>query len=179
LKRILPPTIQAGVTLDRSVTRQDYPAPEWALNVYLRGPSTINLAGAQDGVGFRITKNAETTGAWVAGIYAYVARATRTADGAVEQLEDGQVEILADMTAVADGTDLRSDAEKVLDSIEAVIAKRATRDQERYKINERELWRTPIQELLRLRNVYRVEVRRERAKARGMSLWGPALRVRM
>lgn len=168
------------MTLDRCIPPlQDYPAPDWVLNVHLRGPATLNLAADVDGAGFRLLKTAADTAQWTAGTYAYAVRVSRAADGTVEQVESGQVEVLADPLTIADGTDLRSDAEKVLESIEAVIAKRATRDQERYKINDRELWRTPLADLLKLRNTYRAEVRRERANKRGASVWGPALRVRM
>jgi hypothetical protein len=54
----------------------------------------------------------------------------------------------------------------------AVIEGRATRDQERYRINNRELQRTPISDLIRLRDRYREEARRERAAAKGQSLLG-------
>ncbi len=60
-----------------------------------------------------------------------------------------------------------------------MIEKRASRDQERYTINNRELWRTPMRDLLLLRDTYRVEVRKEELKARGQTPWGPAVRVRI
>ena len=49
-----------------------------------------------------------------------------------------------------------------LDAIEAVIENRATLDQERYRINDRELWRTPVTELIKLRQRYRAEVQAEK-----------------
>jgi hypothetical protein len=54
--------------------------------------------------------------------------------------------------------------------LEAVIEGRASLDQERYRINNRELYRTPMETLIKLRNQYRAEVSRERAKASGKSL---------
>ena len=53
--------------------------------------------------------------------------------------------------------------QRTLEAIEAVIEKRASIDQERYKINNRELWRTPIPELLVMRDRYRSELRRLKA----------------
>lgn len=176
MKDILPATIQAGVTLERCVAFADYPAPDWVLTALLRGPSVINLAADADGTGHKFTKLAADTTSWAPGVYSYVVRATNAGD--VRQLETGTLEILRDLAAIDAATDLRTHAQRTLDAIQAVIEKRATRDQERYTINNRELWRTPIGDLLKLRDTYRAEVRRERAASRGKSLWGPAARVR-
>ncbi|MEG2431803.1 MAG: hypothetical protein RSB25_09135, partial [Acinetobacter sp.] len=60
-----------------------------------------------------------------------------------------------------------------------VIEGRASLDQERYRINNRELYRTPMETLIRLRNQYRAEVGREQAKASGKSLFGRVVRVKL
>lgn len=177
MTRALPQTIAAGVTFERAITLADYPAPGWVLTAHLRGAAAINMTAAADGTGHKFNVNAATTGAWTAGVYAYVIRATNGAD--VRQVESGQVEVLPDLAATTAPHDPRTHAQRTLEAIEAVLEKRATRDQERYTINNRELWRTPIADLLRLRDVYRAEVRREQAAASGKSLWGPAVRVRM
>lgn len=177
MKYILPPTIQAGATFEACAALAAYPAPDWALNAYLRGPSVINLAAAADGAGHKFTQDAATTAGWAAGIYSYVVRASK--GGEVFQVEAGTLEIAADLATQAEPGDVRTHAQRTLDAIEAVIEKRATKDQERYTINNRELWRTPIADLLKLRNTYRAEVRSERAKARGKSLWGAAVKVRL
>lgn len=157
-----------------------YPAPDWVLTAHLRGPAVINLTAAPDGAGHKFTADATTTAGWVPGVYSYALRATNGAD--VRQLEANTLEVLEDLVAVAAPGDSRGHAQRVLDAIEAVIEKRATRDQERYTIEgqngRRELWRTPIADLLKLRDVYRAEVRREKAAACGKSLWGPAVKVR-
>lgn len=175
MKQILPPTIAAGLTFERCVTLADYPAPTWVLSAHLRGPAAINMTAAADGTGHKFSEDAATTAAWGAGVYSYVVRVT---DGtAVHQVEAGQLEVLPDLAAITAPYDGRSHARRTLDAIEAVLEKRATRDQERYTINNRELWRTPLADLLKLRDTYRAEVRREEAAARGKSLWGPAVRV--
>lgn len=180
MKYILPPTIAAGVTFERCATLADYPAPTWVLTAHLRGPAVIDLTATADGLAHEFTVLASATSAWVAGVYQYVLRATNGAD--VRQVEAGQLEITADLVAAANPSDLRTHARRVLDAIEAVLEKRATLDQERYVIEgangRRELWRTPMGDLLKLRDTYRAEVRREDAAARGKSLWGPAVRVR-
>lgn len=176
MKRILPPTIAAGVDFERCVTLAGYSAPVWEATAHLRGPGNIDMTAVPNGMGHRFNVPASETTDWPAGVYHYAVRVT---DGdAIREVETGRVEILADLAAVSAPTDLRSHARRTLDAIEAVLEKRASRDQERYTINNRELWRTPIGDLLKLRDTYRAEVRKEDAAAAGKSLWGPAVRVR-
>ena len=78
-----------------------------------------------------------------------------------------------DIAQLAAGHDARSHVQRVLDAIEAVLEKRATLDQEQYRINNRELRRTPIADLLKLRDRYRMELQRAKA-ARNGTLFGVA-----
>lgn len=173
---IIPAKISAGVNFDSLATLTAYPAPDWVLSALLRGPSTIDLVASAEGSQHRFVANGAATKDWTPGVYRYSLRATQGDD--VEQIDSGTVEILADVADIVDGTLLVSHARKVLDAIEAVLEKRATQDQQKYVINNRELWRTPIQDLLLLRSTYRAEVRREDSARCGCNLWGPAAQVR-
>lgn len=172
-----PAKFSAGLTLDRLVTSTAYPAPEWALSVLLRGPSSIDLEATAEGEKHRFKATATQTAAWVPGVYAFALRATNT-DGDVAELERGTFTVLPDINGIATGDDQRTQARRTLDAINAVIEKRASQDQQRYVINNRELWRTPIADLLALRDRFLAEVRREENAACGRSQWGPAVRVR-
>lgn len=173
----LPAKIGAGLTFSRLLTLTAYPATEWALTVALRGPSSINLTGQAEGTQYRLQASAATTASWSPGVYWYTMRATRGAE--VVEVESGQLEILPDLAAEGTEYDGRTHAERTLAAIQAVIEKRATLDQERYRINNRELYRTPIADLLKLRDLYRAEVRREQAAKCGRSLFGATVRVRL
>lgn len=83
------------------------------------------------------------------------------------------------MAAVTGQVDTRSHAKKTLEALEAVIEGRATLDQERYRLNNRELFRTPLDTLIKLRNQYRAEVSREIAKTSGKSIFGKVVRVKL
>ena len=61
----------------------------------------------------------------------------------------------------ADTADPRSHAKITLDAVEAVIEGRATKDQENYSIAGRSACRTPVADLLSLRDYYRTEFLRE------------------
>jgi hypothetical protein len=143
----------------------------------LRGPAALDLLAAREGARHVWRVSAAETSQWIAGEYAYTIRATNDAD--VLEVEAGRVRILPDLARVAMGFDGRSLNRIALDNIEAVLAKRATLDQERYRINNRELYRTPIAELLRLRGHYVQQVAREDAKRRGKSLFGRQIKVVM
>ena len=172
----LPDKIGAGLTFDRLVTLTAYPAPDWTLAVLLRGKSAIDLTATAEGTQHRLTADATVTAGWAPGDYWFTVRATRGAE--VVEVEQGQLTITPNLAA-AETFDGRTHAQRCLESIEAVLEKRATLDQERYRINNRELYRTPVAELMKLRDLYRAEVRRERAAAGGKSLFGAAVRVRL
>ncbi len=172
---IFPTSISAGLTLDRTTTQTAYPAPAWTLSAVLRGPSQINLTSEPADVSHRFLVAASETGEWSPGDYWYSVRAT---DGTtVVEVEAGQITIKPDLASISATHDGRNHVQRVLDAIEAVLERRATQDQEKYKINNRELWRTPLSELLVLRDRYRSELRRMKAAAKG-GLFDQAVRVR-
>lgn len=160
------------------VTLAAYPAPDWSLSVILRGVSVIDLDATPDGEQHSITADAATTAEWEAGQYWYSVRATSAADGSVQQVEEGTLQIMPDLSAAGASYDGRNHVEKTLEALEAVIEGRASKDQERYRINNRELYRTPIGELLKMRAQYKAELARIRAAAKGSSLLGRPVRVR-
>lgn len=172
---IFPASISAGLTFDNTAILTAYPAPDWALSAAIRGPSVIDLAAETVDTNHRFLVSAAETAEWTPGVYSYSVRATR--DGDVVEVEEGQITIKPNMAALEAGHDGRHHVQKVLDNIEAVLEKRATIDQEHYKINNRELWRTPIADLLVLRDRYRSELRRMNSVRNG-GLFNQAVRVR-
>lgn len=166
----IPDSITAGTTLSFTVALTAYPPPDWSLSLLLRGPQAHDLTSTQDGTLHAFGVSAVDSAGWPPGAYWYSLRAT---DGAeVHEVETGTLNVAADLAAVSTDYDGRSHAEKVLEAIEAVIEGRATKDQDSYRINNRELRRTPISQLLKLRDVYRQEVRRARAAKRGRDTLG-------
>ena len=172
---IFPSKTSAGLTFDRTTTLTAYPATDWQLSAALRGPGAINLTAQAVGDAHQFLVPASETADWEPGDYWYSVRATR--DGTVVEVEAGQIKITPDLATLDAGHDGRDHVRRVLDSIEAVLEKRATLDQQSYKINNRELARTPIPELLILRDRYRSELRRMMAARKG-GLFDQAVRVR-
>lgn len=170
-----PSHASAGLTFDRTVILTAYQAPVWQLSAVLRGPGSIDLAASAVGNNHRFRAEAADTAQWAPGVYWYSLRATNGVD--VVEVEASEITIKPDLAGATAGHDGRVHVERVIAAIEAVLEKRATLDQERYKINNRELWRTPISELLVLRDRYRSELRRMKALARG-GLFDNAVRIR-
>lgn len=171
---IFPSSISAGLTFNRPATLTAHPAPDWQLAAVLRGAGAIEITAEADGTGHRFLVPATETATWVPGDYWYSIRASK--DGEVVEVESGQITVKPDLASLDAGHDGRAHVQRVLDAIEAVLEKRATIDQERYSINNRELWRTPIPQLLELRDRYRSELRRMKAARKG-GLFNQAVRV--
>lgn len=174
---ILPSTIGAGVNFSACAWRAQFSGADWALTLLLRGPAVIDLTANRDGARHVWDIAGGLTKDWTPGEYAYAIRATNGED--IVEVESGRVRIVPDLAAMPAGDDGRSPNRIALDAIEAVIAKRATQGQERYRINNRELYRTPIVDLLKLRAHYLERVAREQAQAQGRALFGQQVKVVM
>jgi len=172
----IPAQITAGLSFTAALAVPDRPAPAWNITLHLRGPSQINMTAAPDGTGHLFSEPAVTTTDWAPGTYWWTLRATDGHD--TLELATGDIAVVADLVNAPAGYDGRSDNEKALEAIEAVLGKRATMDQERYRINNRELYRTPIADLIKLRDFYAKRVARDKRKASGRSSsWGRPVRV--
>jgi hypothetical protein len=169
----IPNTVSAGLSFTANVADADHPVPAWEYVLYLRGPKTIDLTADATGV---ITADTSVTANWLAGQYWYSLRAISGTN--VAELETGSLTVEPNFLALPEGYDGRSQDEIALEAIDSVIAKRATLDQQRYTINNRELWRFPIGDLLKLRSVLSARVARERRRKCGAASFGRPVYVR-
>ena len=171
---LLPQNITAGLTFRHEIKLPHFRAPDWSLVLLLRGPSAIDVLSvpAADGTSHLLQAPASVTADWAPG--AYTASLRRASGADLFEVEALVINVVADITTLEAGHDPRSHAQRVLDSINAVIEGRATKDEKSYRINNRELHRTPMADLLKLQEVYRARVRRERNK--GMTGFGRPIR---
>ena len=171
----VPATATAGLTFLFDPRLCDYPATQWSAKLLLRGPASIDLDAADDG-SQTFTVDSTTTVAWLAGNYWYSLRVQSATE--TREVENGQIEFLPDFASLPVGYDGRTQNEIALDAIVAVLAKRATQDQQRYTIGDRELWRVPVIDLIKLRSYYSTAVRNERAAKSGIRRFGRPVIVR-
>lgn len=145
----------------------------------ISGGDPITLTATFASGEYLVEISAATTVNYAAGTYAYVALITRDSDD--ERVRIGYGSVVVKPDPATSTADTRSHARITLDAIEAVIQNRATQDQMAYTINGRELQRTPIPDLLKLRDVYKAEVRKEdmAEKVRKGMNTGSQIKVRM
>jgi hypothetical protein len=145
----------------------DYPIATYSLKYSARledsGSTEIEITATESGSDYIIEVGQSTTAAYTAGVYHWQAYITRTSDSERVTVDSGTWEVIANRDAAT--SDPRNHVKKVLDAIESVIEGRASKDQEAYSIQGRSLSRTPIAELVALRDKYRAEwVREQRAE---------------
>lgn len=170
-----PAVITAGSTVRwyQAVADSDFaPGGSYSLVVYLTGASVRTLTATNDSGRWLVTlpaAGASGSGGLTPGGYQWHAYAETGSGDAIarELVASGRVSVLANpVSAVAQQTH----AEKVLAAIEAVIENRATADVQSYTIGGRSLTKMTPEQLLHWRNVYRAEVRKERAGGRSPSV---------
>ncbi len=130
------------------------------------GSVEIEITAAASGDDYLVEVSQSDTASYAPGTYRWQAYITRNSDSERIVIGSGRFEVKANRDEAT--TDPRSHVKKVIESIEAVIEKRASQDQMSYTINGRTLARTPIEDLIKLRKKYKaeytLELRKERIK---------------
>jgi len=134
------------------------------------GSQTRAIAATKNGADFSISAS---TVDWTAGLYVWQAWATYP-DATKAIIATGNVDVEA---ALAVG-DLRSVARKNVEAIEAMLSNNAGEGVRRYRINNRELERYSVAELMKLLSYWRERMKREERVAAGRSSLGPRISVR-
>lgn len=159
--------IVAGETLNYRAVAASYPASAgWVVTLYLNpraGGTATSVASTADGDDHLLQVAAATTAGWAPGWWAWETWAAL--GGERYRLEAGQLQVVAGLIGAAAGTDTRSDAEKALAAVTAMLAGKAGSGVESYRINGRELRSYPLPDLLRLQQQLRRDVQAEQTAA--------------
>lgn len=159
----------AGDTLRFVTSVPDYPATDGYTLTYRlvrrdAAGTVITITAAPSGSDYDINELPATTATWAAGKYTWAAYASKALER--HTVDQGEIEIKADPGVVTAPYDNRSHAAKVLAAIEAVLEGRAAVDQQEITLAGRSLKLTPVADLIKLRQLYKNEVRAEEAAAR-------------
>ena len=140
----------------------DYPATLWTLTYkFVNAAGNIAVMADADGDDYTVNLAAAVTLTYIPGQYTWVGKVADIATGLeIHTVLAGSTEVLQDITGSNSG-DLRSWAAIALENVEAVIANRATVDQEAYSIQGRSLSRTPLNDLIAFRKYLQGEVAKE------------------
>ncbi len=133
----------------------------WALHYVLHGPQVIEIAAIEDGDAYRVEIAASTTRDWASGKYRWAAYVIGPGDQRYT-IETGSI-IIAPNLLLAEPSDVRSHAQRMLELIQAALEKRIPRDEQSYEIDGQRLDRIPVERLMELRRTYRREASRERS----------------
>ena len=140
-----------------------YPTSSWALTYHFRGVGQgFDVVGTANGIKFELSALASQTNGCVAGKYAYQAFVTKNTEKIL--VDEGLVLVHPSLASVAANAtfDGRSNAQKILDAIDAMVQGKATLDQQAYQIGNRQLSRIPIPDLIVLRDKYQRIVSEEK-----------------
>ena len=153
------PRLRAG---DRAAW--SYPVGAYAgytLAYCLTGPAAFEIPVTEAAGVFTAALSSAITRALAPGQYIWILTATK--NGERDTLAQGVVDVDPDIAGVTAPIDLRTHARRVLDAIESVLEGRASSDAAQITIANRHIVKTPLPELLTLRDRYKAEVTREDA----------------
>lgn len=161
----------AALTIGETLTIRQTVADATAVEARLGGPTTSTQALALES-GDTWSANIATA-SFQPGEYVVQVWAT---------LSDGRIGIVSTepltvRAPLATG-DMRTDAKRALDAINAMLAGQANEGVRRYRINNRELERYTVDELLKLRSHFAAEVQKENRRNKGLHGLGPRIAVR-
>lgn len=157
-----PTVINAGFSYTWTKSLSDYPASaSWALSYSLvNSVNQYEIASTASGDDHVVSIIKTASAEYAVGSYRLVGYVDDGTDRV--QVYSGDVVVQPDLTKVAD---LRSYAESTLDSIEAMIAKSASRDQQSVMVDGQTLVRRTFTELIVMRDRFKREVAAERRAA--------------
>lgn len=162
-----PMEITAGDHVKWSVYDPEHlPDDGWELRYAIRGPAAIDLISTPDASSHNIDIPGATSAAYAAGSYSW-ARYFRKADGTRETACTGRLTVRPDLVSAVAGFDGSTHAERTLAAIERVIEGRASKGDWETEIDGIRIKKMTVEELIRLRQYYRNEVRVQQAKQRG------------
>lgn len=139
----------------------------YSIIYYLRGQSGgIDIGGADDDGGFIFTITSSQSANLATGNYSYQAFAIKNADKFL--VSEGTLQIKAGLSTIAQNAafDNRTQAEKDLAAVREMISGKASKDVQRYTINNRQLDKIPIPDLIALETRLVERVRQEKRAAR-------------
>jgi len=161
--------IKQGVTYNWRAQIQDYPYPAsegWSLRLVMNpraGGAVITVDSTASGDDHLLQISSAVTATYAAGAYGYEIYAIKA--GEQYDLEAGQLTVMPGLLVAPGGTDTRTDAEKALAAITAMLAGKASSAVESYRIAGRELRSYPLPDLLRLQQQLRRDVDAEKTAA--------------
>jgi len=155
------------------------PADGWVLSyAFVKDGDQQVIASTDNGDGAHlITLTPALSAAFKEGIYHWQ---STLADGTDRyQVTEGRIDVKPDFLNKSNGFDSRSHVKKVLDALNAVIEKKASKDQESITVGDKSIKRLTPSELLKWRSFYQREYTVELQKQRIANGDAPGNKIRV
>lgn len=135
----------------------------WTLKYEFRGPTSLTLTAAANGLGWRTTLSVTNSSALTAGTYYWQAIATKGSPTVTDRIILGTGRLLAvgNLTGVTGVYDGRSQAVQDLAAVQAAIRAISTGGVKSYTIGTRQLTKVDLADLIKLESKLKAEVARE------------------
>lgn len=162
----------SGATESWTECHRSYPSDEWTLSLHLRGSAALDVdATAKEDKTYAIELTAASGDPLTplpVGTFYWQTKVTNIADSTIKKfIDSGSIQVLADLSNPALETfDGRSKAQIMVEAIDAVMTKKATRDQQSFTIGQRTLQRMTPEALIHWRQYYAAIVSAERTQKR-------------
>lgn len=157
-----PIRIQAGDTLTWKKSLTDYPASDgWILHYrIINAAGKFDITSSASGSDHLVTATATATALYTPGSYSLIGWVTKASDR--YSVFSGKVEVLPNLAAQAAGYDIRTNARKILDLIDAAMLSHGSNAwTQEYEINGRRMKFRSIGEFVAYRSKIKQEVLRE------------------
>lgn len=163
-----PNSFSCGEILSLCVTDNDYES----VKAYVVGPQRHEITFSLVDGEWKATAD---TSEWIAGLYAFELWAVSSSSSRTI-LERGQLTAKPSLfSSGVDQLDPRSKAQKMVEMIEQMMAGNAAAGVRRYRINNRELERYSLAELLQMLGHWKRQAQIENRKACGLPVLGPSI----
>lgn len=168
-----------GASYEWTESSSDYlPSDGWTMKFYLRGIGAgLNLDATTDDEDFVFSISAAQSAVLSVGAYSWQIIAEKSTEKVF--FGEGEIKIKLGFASLGESEtiDNRSPYKIILDAIDAMLKNKATMDQQRYVIGNRQLDRIPINDLVTLRDkyqkLYNQEIREAKAKKGQSSIFKP------
>lgn len=161
-----PLTVVAGdfIQWRRTNLGEDYPNTAYTMKYIARltagGNTEVQVNGTNYGKDYLFTVTSAQSENFVPGYYHWQLEATQITGGNRIVIDRGAFDVIADLDN--NGADPRTHSEIMLSKIESILQGKADSDVSSYSIAGRSLSKMSFDELIKARDVYRREVKREK-----------------
>ena len=136
----------------------------WEASLESDGSTRFSATVTESGTDYTFTLDNSSTASYTAGDYVWFLKVLQTSDSETLVIDSGKITVKDNYFATTGDT--RSHAKVMLDKIESILENRADADVSSYSISGRSLNKLSVDELLRWRDYYRAEYKKEVAEFR-------------